>query len=363
MSVERSQIKPDALTTWQAREVCDWKARELADRWIRAANFQTKVKSIEIVRALERWDIIANGRTKPRRVVRGVGPIRISYHRARLIEPTHRSESKAEARVVHQVRQHAVSLLTEASRESNALLAIEAICTRMSSVADIYRPGDFHVIPDAAAITIGAAAVPVLRMYNTYLPLLEAFEAGCLMFWEMPDRILYVERPYVFKKDSQDRLHCEDGPALVWGEGISYHYWKGTFVPAVAISTPIDRITPTWIDDEWNAEVRRCLLDRMGEENYIIKSGMHPVVSDRFGTIYVRYFVSGRPIARLRVVNSSPEPDGTYKVYWLAINPDLYDGRAGIVPQAAAASTWRTTPGGKELFFKDYHEYDPRIET
>ena len=45
------------------------------------------------------------------------------------------------------------------------------------------------------------------------------------------------------------------------------------------------------------------------------------------------------------------------------INPAHYRGDAGRIPQAAVASTWRTTPGGKELFFKRWQDYSPAMET
>jgi hypothetical protein len=117
----------------------------------------------------------------------------------------------------------------------------------------------------------------------------------------------------------------------------------------------------------------------MGEENYILKSGMQPVDHhDKFGTLYIQDWGNAfsnsftmwrserrglRPICRLKVINRSPEPDGTYRIYWLPINPDLYGGEAGRSAHAASASTWRTKPAGKDLFFEDWRDYDPRIET
>jgi hypothetical protein len=126
-----------------------------------------------------------------------------------------------------------------------------------------------------------------------------------------------------------------------------------------------NQITIAEIRNHHNAEIRRVMLDRFGEDRFIQESGMawidrHPV----FGDLYVdRSSVWGRPIARLKVTNRTAEPDGTFKIYWLPINPDLYDGDAGRFAQAAAASMWRTTPGGPKLFFERWEDYQPLVET
>jgi hypothetical protein len=91
---------------------------------------------------------------------------------------------------------------------------------------------------------------------------------------------------------------------------------------------------------------------------------MMPVASDPiFGDLYHKPMDAGTPIAKICVTNRTAEPDGEFRKYWLDINPAHYDGDAGRVPQAAVASTWRTKPAGTELFFKDYRDYSPTLET
>ena len=92
--------------------------------------------------------------------------------------------------------------------------------------------------------------------------------------------------------------------------------------------------------------------------------GIKAVAHDEnFGTLYNENLNAGRPICKLRVVNRSPEPDGSFRVYWLSVNPEHYNGDAGRIPQAAVASTWRTTPGGSNLLYPDYNKYRPTVET
>ena len=171
------------------------------------------------------------------------------------------------------------------------------------------------------------------------------------------------DRPKEINLDAQGRLHCESGPSIAYRDGWCLYNWHGVSVPEYVIRRP-QEITIEKINAEKNAEVQRVMIERYGEARYIEDSGMRPVAKDeRFGDIYVKQMEAGTPIAKIRVVNRSPEPDGSFKVYWLNFNPEHYGGDAGRIPQAAIASTWRTTEGGKELFFKRWQDYSPVLET
>ena len=172
------------------------------------------------------------------------------------------------------------------------------------------------------------------------------------MVSDFPERILVDER---------NRPHCDDGPSHRWRDGWSIWHLHGVRVTEQIVMRP-DTITVEQIRAENNAEVRRVMIDRYGEERYIIDSGMRPVAHDeQFGTLYVEAQESGTPIAKIRVINRSPEPDGTFKPYWLDINPAHYSGDAGRIPQAAVASTWRTADGA--LAFASWRDYSPLVET
>ena len=183
--------------------------------------------------------------------------------------------------------------------------------------------------------------------------------------WAIPHKeICWVsERHNILMRDERGRLHSVSGPACAYPDGWAIYAVHGVRVPEYVIERP-EEITIAKIRDEKNAEVRRVMIERYGEAKYITDSGMKPVAQDeRFGDIYVEDLQAGRPIAKLRVTNRSPEPDGSFKTYWLPINPAHYNGDAGRIPQAAVASTWRTKEGGKELFFKDWRDYNPVLET
>lgn len=163
------------------------------------------------------------------------------------------------------------------------------------------------------------------------------------------------------KMDDQNRPHCDNGPSHRWRDGWSLYHIHGVRVPAQVVMAP-ETLTVAQIKSENNAEVRRIMIDRYGEDRYIIDSGMRPVAHDEtYGTLYVETQEAGAPVAKIRVINRSPEPDGSFKTYWLDINPEHYNGDAGRVPQAAVASTWRDAAG--KLAFRRWQDYAPQVET
>ena len=163
--------------------------------------------------------------------------------------------------------------------------------------------------------------------------------------------------------DAQKRPHCDDGPSHRWRDGWSLWHVHGVCVTEQIVMRP-ETLTIEQIKNENNVEVRRVMIERYGEERYIADSGMRPIAHDEmFGTLYIEPQEAGTPIAKVQVINRSPEPDGSFRHYWLDINPAHYGGDAGRVPQAAVASTWRTEPGGKELMFENWRDYAPQVET
>lgn len=78
---------------------------------------------------------------------------------------------------------------------------------------------------------IGAASIGNQETANTWLPTLDAFEAGAYALWMTANCIYVATIPTVVKVDDQRRLHCETGPAFVWLDGTEHYYWHGTKVP------------------------------------------------------------------------------------------------------------------------------------
>ena len=94
-------------------------------------------------------------------------------------------------------------------------------------------------------------------------------------------------RPEYIKRDEQNRLHCEDGPAIRWKDGYCNYFWHGVSVPEKLIERP-DEITKEDLINETNAEVRRAMMEKLGERFYSL------------GTLYVR--VDGAILALSRFI-------------------------------------------------------------
>lgn len=150
-------------------------------------------------------------------------------------------------------------------------------------------------------------------------------------WWAFEDSVVLSERPTVMNRDAQGRLHCDDGPSLSYRDGFAIYAVHGTRVrvPAWVIERPQD-ITPALIDAETNAEVRRVMIMRYkrGEEingaaAYVRDAGGDLLDDDpRWGRLYRRRRADENDLIFVRMLNATPEPDGSIKEYWLRAHPE-----------------------------------------
>lgn len=177
----------------------------------------------------------------------------------------------------------------------------------------------------ALAVTFALQAPSELR--GPLLDLLEAAEAGLWLFWMRREDVVAILRPAL--RFRAPRLHCEDGPALIWPDGTRWHYWNGVRVPEFAVERP-ETITLKQIRAEENAEVRRVLIERYGTARYISDVGAQPTHQDRCGTLYTVLQPDDEPLVMVKVVNATPEPDGTTKEYFLRVPPGMKTPAEGV---------------------------------
>jgi hypothetical protein len=117
-------------------------------------------------------------------------------------------------------------------------------------------------------------------------------------------------------------------------------------VPEHIVLEP-SRITVEEIEKEANVEVRRVMIDKYGQSRYITDSGAIEVHKDDWGTLYRKEIAEDEPLVAVKVVNSTPEPDGSSKDYWLRVPPTTKTAREGVA--------W--------TFAQDEPTYAPEIET
>ena len=149
--------------------------------------------------------------------------------------------------------------------------------------------------------------------------------------WWLPhEKICWVsERHNVCSLDDEQRIHAEDGPAIAYPDGWAIWAWHGVRVPQKVIEQPLT-LTPEEIRDEQNQEVRRVMLDRFGTERFLREVGAALVHEDEFGKLWAAELRGDEPLVMVEVVNSTPEPDGSFKDYWLRVPPSIRTAREAV---------------------------------
>ncbi|KAB8168868.1 hypothetical protein FH609_006845 [Streptomyces sp. 3MP-14] len=149
-------------------------------------------------------------------------------------------------------------------------------------------------------------------------------------WWWPYERIAVIaERPTELHRDEAGRLDRADGPALAYPDGFALHAWRGLPVPGEFLDR-LDALTPERIRAEENAELRRVMLEHYGYDRYLAESGARPVHRDETGVLWRIALPGDEDVAMVEVVNSTPEPDGTSRVYWLRVPPGTRTAREGV---------------------------------
>jgi hypothetical protein len=154
------------------------------------------------------------------------------------------------------------------------------------------------------------------------------------------------DKPLFIKRDEQHRPHCETGPYIKWSDESALYAIHGTRVPAWIIEKPLE-ITVEKIEKEENLEVKRIMIDKYGIGKYIEDSRAVLIHKDKFGELYEKIIINDEPIKLVKVINSTPESNGSKKIYWLRVPP--------YIQTAEEAVSW--------TFGLNPKEYKPKIET
>ncbi|MEU4097702.1 DUF6745 domain-containing protein [Streptomyces sp. NPDC026673] len=148
-------------------------------------------------------------------------------------------------------------------------------------------------------------------------------------WWPYERTAVVAERPRELHRDEAGRLDRGDGPALAYPDGFALHAWRGMPVPAEFLDG-LAGLTPRRIREEENAELRRVMLEHYGYERYLEESGAEPVQRDAAGVLWRIELEGDEPLVMVEVVNSTPEPDGTHRTYWLRVPPRTRTAREGV---------------------------------
>lgn len=183
-----------------------------------------------------------------------------------------------------------------------------------------------------------------------------------------------VVKPDLISIDNNLRLGSTSGPAMRFSDGFELYSISGVAVDRRLVEEP-DFITVQTIDNETNIEVRRVMLDVFGLDRYFDEGNTNLLQQDQYGALYEKVFrrrelsevslrsfsgtlaeevlqqlelIAGEePLRMLRVMNSTPEPDGSFRYYVLRVPPNMETAKQAVA--------W--------TFGLSEDEYDPTYES
>ena len=152
--------------------------------------------------------------------------------------------------------------------------------------------------------------------------------------WMHEEFCIVTERPVTLLTDDNGRPHGDGEPSHQWRDGFFINFWHGVRLPDDVWNS---QMTVEKINSESNVEVKRAYMEIYGMDNYLRDINAVPidVAEDSHNPIEL-FSLPDSELPIVRVVNSSPEPDGSYKNYVLTSPVHTTSARAAV---AALAGT------------------------
>lgn len=148
-------------------------------------------------------------------------------------------------------------------------------------------------------------------------------------YYFTPRAAFICMKPTSFHVNDIGRPHNPKGPALTYSDGLRIYSWRGVVISSDLIEKP-ESITCQRINAEKNAEMRRVLMDIYGESKYLMDSNATKVDESSYGTLFRLPINLDEALVMVRVRNSTPEPDGSYKFYYLRVPPTTTTAKQAV---------------------------------
>jgi len=187
---------------------------------------------------------------------------------------------------------------------------------------------------EGIARLVVASPAETPRRVEALIPLAEAAAAGLFAYvvgWcNRRSDLTALVRPRM-RLDADGRLHEWDGsPAAQWPNGKGVYFWHGVNMTESAGRDP-DAVTASRVLRWSNAERRRVAIERIGLEQFMQAVGAEVIQEDDYGRLWrANREVDGESFVAVEVVNSTPEPDGSYRRYFLRVPPSTRTARKGV---------------------------------
>lgn len=106
---------------------------------------------------------------------------------------------------------------------------------------------------------------------NELTPMWDAYEKlNENVFWFIPynNAVIFSEKP-IFHHWKNERLHCENGPAISFADNYSLYALDGIRVPEWVVTTPVNEMDPKKILDIVGADQKRVAIKKYGAQNMV----------------------------------------------------------------------------------------------
>jgi hypothetical protein len=144
------------------------------------------------------------------------------------------------------------------------------------------------VVASVGASVYGSHDAGVLSFYSYFLDVcgLKACEKldglfeqarHCGWWWPFKHMVLATEKPAALHLDERGRLHHATEAAISYGDGWGVYAWHGI---RMSWKYYCQEVTSSAILAESNAEVRRALIERYGQDRFMLDSGASVIDTD-----------------------------------------------------------------------------------
>lgn len=165
---------------------------------------------------------------------------------------------------------------------------------------------------------LGTTTTVLLTLYEA-APWYSFFENVCFVGMN-PQSVFF---------DDTFRLSNTDGPALTFADGYRVYSVEGIVCPRKFVEDP-QSIVLDDIDQIENVALRRMYIETYGVARYLQDSGAELIHKDECGELYRKEIENDEPLAMVCVTNSTMEPDGSYKRYFLRVPPQIETAREAV---------------------------------
>lgn len=152
---------------------------------------------------------------------------------------------------------------------------------------------------------------------------------SCLAIFPLGNVCLACDRPSKLEMDQWNRLHSINGHAIAFPDKYGVYTWHGNVVESWFITNP-ELVSLSEIEAEQNTTRRRIMIEVFGEARYLTETGA--VVEDEsdFGILYRKKLSEDEDLVMVKVINSTIDPDGTWKSYYLRVPPSIRTAKEAV---------------------------------